>query len=73
MNSQQIQSYINNEAIYIKKQSSPINIITTTPEYKLKSNNFNPIKNSPNFFLLKLQNRLRGYHLEEDIGRESRT
>lgn len=49
------------------KQSKPIQINTNKVEYKMKLNNFNPIKDSPNYFLMKLKRRMNKYHLEEGI------
>lgn len=44
-----------------------INFNNNTNEYTLKQNKFNPYKNSPNFFLTKLEFRMKNYFLEEEL------
>lgn len=39
-------------------------------EYKVKSNNFNPEKYSPNLFLKKLEFRIKNYYLEEQLNND---
>lgn len=40
---------------------------TTIKERSLKLNNFNPMKDSPNLFMTKLQFRIRHYHVEQAL------
>lgn len=49
-----------------KKNDSTQNTVCET-EYRLKSNNFNPSKPSPNMFLTKLEFRMKHYYLEEQL------
>jgi hypothetical protein len=39
-------------------------------EYSLKRNNFNPSKDSPNFFISKLEHRIKAYYLEEQLNND---
>jgi hypothetical protein len=39
-------------------------------EYSLKRNNFNPSKDSPNFFMTKLEIRMKSYYLEEQLNND---
>jgi hypothetical protein len=39
-------------------------------EYSLKKNNFNPSKDSPNFFMTKLEFRMKSYYLEEQLNND---
>lgn len=39
----------------------------TSHEYRLKTNNFNPTKFSPNLFMTKLEFRMKHYYLEEEL------
>lgn len=39
-------------------------------EYSLKRNNFNPSKDSPNFFITKLEHRMKSYYLEEQLNND---
>lgn len=39
-------------------------------EYSLKRNNFNPAKDSPNFFMTKLEIRMKSYYLEEQLNND---
>lgn len=64
---------MNNKIIYeTDNKNNYINIVTkrNTHEYSLKRNNFNPAKDSPNFFMKKLQLRMKSYYLEEQLNND---
>ena len=52
-----------NEEKSIKNKNKSTNI----NEYSLKENNFNPLKGSPNFFMNKLEMRMKNYYLELEL------
>lgn len=51
-----------NEINFNKKLDNNIIINNIIKEYSLKRNNFNPNGNSPNKFLIKLEQRMRIYY-----------
>ena len=53
-----------NEIEYFKKNKNDNNITINNiiNEYSLKRNNFNPNRNSPNKFIVKLEHRMKIYY-----------
>jgi hypothetical protein len=53
-----------------EKNNNIVKNIVKNIEYKVKSNNFNPEKYSPNLFLKKLEFRIKNYYLEEQLNND---
>lgn len=53
-----------------KQNNSYSNNLLISQEYSLKRNNFNPSKDSPNFFITKLEHRMKTYYLEEQLNND---
>jgi hypothetical protein len=64
-----MQDYIHEitQEISIKKKSMNIKINSSTSEYSLKQNCFDPSKSSPsNEFMIKLHMRINKYHIDNN-------
>lgn len=53
-----------------KQNNSYSNNLLISQEYSLKRNSFNPSKDSPNFFITKLEHRMKTYYLEEQLNND---